>query len=707
MLKSITFGIGCVFIWVIIALTIGCGGEGEGAYIAPTPDNGEQEYPLCTNDGRCPCDAPRMPCWAKAPGRVLVCYEGFYVSLEDIGTFENAMCHPETDAGTSPEASPTEDSGDEADSQVGEDAEVDSEVDAEADAQPETSVDAAKNGTLSITLAQNPVSSVFVKKQQMVAVLGIEFKTDDHDMLIKELPIQCNASKNGAPYTDTECSSIVTSIALHDGAQQVGDAQLVEIDGKAKLQPNYFVPNNTSKTLIAKITLSSTVSMNEPYDRIAFGIPAGVVVQDMATQTNVTPDVSVTISDIQLSQTPVASHIVRPFGTLSVEYVPEINPATMAGGGLWTLMAKYRATAQYEEVEINRANLYMPADLAEMRSTNEDCSQIGVGTLDSILGTAIMPVGQYGQVDVDLSLNPITVPKNDSIDFYLWCMPAIPVPSITAGFTSPRTGDSPALGLNHSLQVGEWNSNYHAKANLRTVGRNSGERIYADAVAEHGPFMILRGNNMFVTKLMIPSTNLQLGEMPAYNFSVMVSPMGTSMSISQFAFNVQASPGVKFRPRLYKGNQYADAYGYSYSKGASEPCDNENGNHCFMGNHQFLFRFYTEQVITPGNTIGFTLALTINKLPAGSSHIDVNFVKQGEAVVGQVINLTCHDIPDSTLGLGLSYDQYSRPGIIASDMTEIPHLFPSHCSGDPITSSSDFFGDYLLLDHLTANTFTN
>jgi len=713
-MKSILFGMFCFAVWSIIAVGSlflgGCGGEGTSANQAPVYDS--ESLPLCDNNARCPCDAPRVPCKTKIPGQILVCYEGLFISIDDVGTFKNPECHPEvtTDAGMNPEASPEEDSAVESNAEAETDAEAEAEVDSGAESGNDDEP-VASQATLEAILGNSVVNGFTVKKDTDYSAVDLAISASGNGVDVNKLVLGCTAAINGATYAPGDCWKRVTSVSLWDGSTQISQAQAPDMQGVMVFNNlTYHISHGETRHLVAKVSLSSSASNSLPHDRIAFGLYTdGITAQD-SNLNAVVSTVSTVLASEQFSSQPAVSHEILPNGELNVEYIDDLSPGIMTGAdsALWTRMAKHRATAQYEGARIDRVNVFMPAAENGMRNTNGDCSQIAVGRMDEILGNAVLPVGSGGNVDIDLSQNPITIPKDGSTDIVLWCLPAKPLPSAIAGFYSPRTGDRPALGLMSSLQTNEWNASYIGKANMRTTGQTSGERLYAPAVAEHGPFMVLRGNSMFITKQNTNSNVLQVGQIQAYKFSVMASPYGGAMSVAQYAFDFDATPGVKYRPMLYQGGSLADTWSYSYTQnGNMEPCNNDYGTNCYLGHHQILFRFNTEQVIQPGNSLEFTVVMVVDALPVGSTYLVANFVKQGVHDTGPAINLACWDSPDPTLGFDIDYQQYSRPGIIASDMTEIPHMLAGNCGQEPIGSSNDFFGDFLLLDHLTANTLSN
>ncbi len=557
-------------------------------------------------------------------------------------------------------------------------------------------------GSLSMTLASNPVSGTVVKKTIGAEVLGIRATAGINDIMIKAIPLRCQASIHGAPYAVVDCSQRVTSLAVFDGATQLGYAISPNTDGKAPVLVNYLVPNGATKTLTVKATFASTASADQPYDKISIGVDADMIVTDTVYNQNVTAYVEDKLAITQLSQAPIVTTTILSSGTLSI--VEDNHPPSqivVAGKDVWVPFAQYKATAQYEAAAIDRLSAFLstvPPGGCPC-SDNADFAQIAVASNGTVMGSTVPPSAAWGK-DIDLTANPIMVPKDGSVLFQLWAKlaPVVansinPAPSGVA-----RSGHAPALGITDSFNTGEWDQNYVGKLNARTTGQVSGERIYAPAGAKLGNPMVIRKSKPILTMQNLANTVLTNGvEQDHYKWQ-----LGADGTIAwkQIMFHVEASNLISFgNYRLYKGGSQLPPTEYSIMDAASgQDLKTTSWSPTYSN---MLISFKAEQAITGSGEI-YTLRATSSG-PGAGQHMMIKPMGSppNELITGRVQDNTWAGF-DPRPDLFVVQDSFTAIGyFIRSDMSELPH------NGQTKPSSNDWTTAWLIQDLTQSSVLSN
>jgi hypothetical protein len=406
-----------------------------------------------------------------------------------------------------------------------------------------------KSSSLALALASNPGSGTVVKKQSGVAVGGITLEASNQsDVKVTSLSVSGKASLAGAAYSASDFATRVTAISLWDGEVQVGDAKAPDTTtGKAQVtNMNFTIPKGTTKTLTVKATFSSSVATTAPFDRVAVGVGSpstDISAQDQEANT-VTPTVGTTLGGAspvaasQLGTNPPVVQEVRPNGVLTVQ--TEAHPVSnivVANSGAWTPLARYRAVAQYEDVEIDRIAVFASSTVAT-NADNADYAEVAIASGNAVKGMNQLSSGVTGTKDIDLTTGKIIVPKDGNVTFEIWGKMAALTPSSTNAATSglARSGHLPAIGLRSGLTTDEWDSNYASSLNIRSTGKASGERLYAGTTqASHGNVMVLRKSVPVVAKQALSST-LSNTTLNVFKFNVTAN--GGPMAWKQMMFQL-------------------------------------------------------------------------------------------------------------------------------------------------------------------------
>ena len=181
----------------------------------------------------------------------------------------------------------------------------------------------------------------------------------------------------------------------------------------------------------------------------------------------------------------------------------------------WQTLAQYRATAQYEDMVIDRV-MVTTTGLGLM------FDEVGVWVDGSLRGSGRLSGGANTSKDVQLTA-PITVPKdgNKTIQLVARLAPIVASSSVAVDVNAARSGQTVRLGIAASnVSDTEYDANYLEKFNIRVTGQASGERVYAASTTAVGTSNGLFGNT-FVVRASKPtisrvatSQNLAVGSNP-------------------------------------------------------------------------------------------------------------------------------------------------------------------------------------------------
>lgn len=559
-----------------------------------------------------------------------------------------------------------------------------------------------KASRLDIALASNPVSGTVVKKEQNVPVAGLTLTSSaESDITITNLTLAAQAvlAVSGCTFGDagtcneTAVAQRITSLALYDGATQVGLAKAPDsTTGKAQItNMNLLIAKGTTKTLTVKASFSSTASTTSPFDKVAVGLATANDVQAQDQDSNtVTPTLSAGLTG-QLGAAPSVIQTIRPSGTLSIQ--ADSHPVTnivIAGKDAWVPFGQYKATAQYENIDIDRVAI-LASSTAGVTSDNADFVAVAVASGGALKGQDVLPSGATGTKDVDLSANKLMVPKDGSLTFQLWAkLAAVQASSTVGGATAgvSRSGHAPALGLNSGLTSGEWDANYVGNLNVKAVGNASGERVYAATGAAHGNAQVLRKSQPIVTKQALSSTTLANIDQDLVKFQVAADAAG-SIKLKQVIFNYAINGSVTLSNfKLRRGASDLDAALYTVVSELGT--DLEAGSVASSSGYIVVAMAAGQEESISGSGNIYTLHATVSGAGAGES-VTLSFYRDPAApvVTGYLVNSVA-GAPFSSSASIYHIDTAASPsgafGALGSflwaDDSEVPHSSAVQTSRD-------------------------
>ncbi len=546
-----------------------------------------------------------------------------------------------------------------------------------------------KQSDLTADLASTPVSGTVVKKSQDKPVVGISLDAGSQsDIKITNMTLDCKADIGmTGTYLAADCSQRITKLALYDGDTLVGTPQAPDtVTGKAQItNMNLDIPAGTTKNLTVKATFSSAATAAPNNDRVAVGA-SSITAQDDDANT-LTPTITTALGTTQLSNTPSVFQTILARGTLTVSQ--DAHPAAtivVAGKDVWVPMARYKATAQYEN---------MLVDLMRVESISGDNSnytQVAVAAGGAVKGASVLPAGATGAVDVSLAGNKITIPKDGSATFEVWAkLASVQASSSVSGATTgvTRSGMTPALGIDENIQTGNWDANYAAMLNMQTIGEASGERVYAAQGATDGNAMVLRKTKPVVTMQSLSNTTLSAGERELYRVQVGADSAGNA-ALKQMVFNISKTAATALANfRLYRGSTQIPLADIAIVNGTSTG-DLEAGSIPAGVNQAYVVVSFTNEDSVGGTGNVYSLRASVSYTGTGNNVTTNLYTDPATAIVtGYLDNAT------AVGALGASADIYSIDTAVApdgagdnvgtfvwSDNSEVPHSSASQTSRD-------------------------
>jgi hypothetical protein len=573
-----------------------------------------------------------------------------------------------------------------------------------------------KSSTLSVNLASSPNSGTVVKKQQNVAIAGLTFSASaESDVTITNLTLTGRANINGAGYTLAGFAQRVTSVSLWDGTTQVGQAKSPDTTtGAAQISNmNLVIPKGTTKTLTVKASFGSDVTVGGTNDKVAVGIATtgDIQAQDQDSNT-VTPSLSSSVSG-NAGTSPTVSQTLINSGVLSVQ--SESHPTSnivVAGKDAWVPFAQYKATAQYEDIMIDRMAIFASSTYGADMADNADFTAVAVASGGAVKGQDVLSSGSTGTKEIDLSSNMITVPKDNSVTFQLWAkLSAVsPSSSVNGAMTGvARSGHAPALGLASSTVVGEFDSSYTNKVDVRATGAASGERVYANSGATHGNSMVLRKTMPVVTKQSLSSTTLANIDQDLMKFQVAADSAG-AVALKQVTFQYSKTSSVSLSNfRLRRGA--TDLTGATYAVTSDIGTDLQSGSLAAASTTGYIVVSFVEgqeeSISGSGNV--YTIHATVSGAAAGQN-VTFSFYRNGTApVTGYLVSNVAQGVITGASANVFHIDTAVAPdgsadatgSFVWSDNSEVPH---SSASG--AGSSRDWTNDLYVQDLSQSQTLS-
>ncbi len=367
-----------------------------------------------------------------------------------------------------------------------------------------------------------------------------------------------------------------------------------------------------------------------------------------------------------------------PAGTLTIA-AEDINRSKIiaADSTTWQSLAQFRVSAKDEASTIDRIAVSSTGDAASFTA-------IAIAKDGAVLGQGVLPAGKNTSKDIDLSTNPVFVPKDGYVTLQLWGKISYVQSSSSAnGATDnvPRSGASVGLGIASGLTNGQWNTNYQNKANIHAIGSASGSPVYStDDDHLSNIVYTVRKTKPFVARQSLVSTTLASGaDMDLYKFSVGADTNGNA-TLKRVVFTIvkTTSTGSTLNLnnfRIRKGSTDISPSNVKITN-AETGADLRSGS--LTGSTSIVsVEFVTEESIQGSGNV-YTLHATVSGTVVSGDSVLIFFYKTGNTtpvtgfltksnvmlsgILGpHIVNTTQYDIPTAT------------GSFIWSDMSDAPH----------------------------------
>ena len=557
-----------------------------------------------------------------------------------------------------------------------------------------------RSSGLTVALASSPSASTAVKKQANIPAAGFVFTAgNESDIKVRTVKVTGRGdSTTNLTYALADLISVVNSCALFDGTTQLGTAQSPDTtNGDMTFTSlNWNVPAGSSKTLTAKCTADSTVAGTE--DHFALGILATDVTADDKDNNEVTETVSAA-AVANGGGSPSLAQTVKSGGVLSI--VAGSQPsATVVVGGAAKKFAEFTATAQYEDVVIDRITVSSTGDAANFTG-------VSVRVAGADKGSDILPAGSMRIKDVAFA-SPVTVLKDGTATFEIWgTLSNITSSSTANGATTgvARSGNTMGLGIGAGVTASPWDANYTSSVfNVMAVGSASGDRLYASGSTTIGNSMVIRKTKPTMTKQAVSTNTLTSGaDTELYKFQI-TPDAGGDVRWKQIAFTVttsSASGGTTNLDnfKLYRGSTQLVA-GTDVFIRDSLGNDITGGTDMTGSTSGTVYVILVNEEVVSGSGTVYTLRATPTLTGSGNT-ISSQFARSGAVATGYLAEpdaVTFYGIDTATAADGTG-DVGSY--FIWSDVSE-----PVHGYATGTGSSRDWSNDYYLEDMAQTQTLS-
>ncbi len=557
-----------------------------------------------------------------------------------------------------------------------------------------------KASSLSVALASSPAASTVVKKQGMIPAAGFVFTAGaQSNVTIKSVKLTGRGNLSGS-YAVADLDDVVTQCALFDesGAQHGVSASPDTTAGTVNItNMNVLIPSGTSKTLTAKCTADSVISGTEDLFAVGILTASTDVTAEDADANTVTATLSSQITG-NAGASPTLAQTVKNSGTITLATDNLRQSTILVGGGdVWQNLAQFKATAQYEDMNIERVMVTSTGEAANFTA-------IAVAKDGAVKGWDILSSGAYSGKDIDLSSSPIMVPKDGSSTFQLWGKLAnvVSSSSVSGATAAPRSGNTFALGVAADVQTGEWDSNYDNQFNVRVTGVASGERVYAttttNSVGTTGNTFVLRKTKPTVTRQTLSTSTLAPATMDLYKFQVSADSNG-SVALKKFVFDYtkNANAYTLSNFRLRRGSSDMALADIVIVSDRTATQDLEAGTIAAASTTGQVIVYFTSEETISGSGNTYTLYATIGGTVASGDTTTFAFARVGNTTVvtGFLDDDTVSSEKGPNIDTGTNPDGAAdvKGTFLWSDQSEVPHT-----SAIDTTSSRDWTNDVYVED---------
>lgn len=497
-----------------------------------------------------------------------------------------------------------------------------------------------KAASLTVSLASSPSSATVVKKQTLVPALGMSFQSGaQSDSLVTAVKVtgQASFTTSLSAATAANLSTTVNSCALYEGDVVRSDAKTPDSSGVMNFTNlNWRVERGLNKTLVLKCTMASVLGGTSGTNMVSFGLVNGtadVTAQDQDSNT-VSASVSTSLDANGDSSTPSVSLAVKSTGTVSlVADSMQQSTILVPAAGAWYPVAQYSASAQFEDVRIERILLTTTGDAASFRA-------IGVAKNGTLLASSPLSGGINASQDLDLSNTPIMIPRTcptpADCTFQIWAQLSNVDPSSTSsvGASAARSGNAFTVGIAAGNTTGEYDTNYSGNYNVKMVGLGSGERLYTAGSSLFGNTFVVRKSKPVVSTATGSSVLSNSSDFGLFTYTVGADAAGSiALKKVTLTFSKSTTTGSSMSVgnlRLKRAGDFMDSSAYTIRD--TNGADLTSSNWQVASTTGRIVITFTNPEIISGTGIEYSLRAVVGGALPGDS-VSVGFTTKGTSTI--------------------------------------------------------------------------
>ena len=592
--------------------------------------------------------------------------------------------------------------------------------------------------SLNVNLAGTPSANTYVKNQANIPAVGLTLAAGSQsDVHVTSLKVTGKGNVAGT-FLAAQLHNVVNSCSLFDGGTQIGTSQSPDATTGAMTFTgiSLVVTAGSSKNLEVRCTSDSSVAQTGG-DSFSIGMTSNSDISAQDTDGNtVTANslVSTITANATDGFTPTIAQTVRANGSLTVASSNQRSSTILvADGSTWNVMARYRADAQYEDMNIDYIGVTSTGPSANFTSGLVSGSDVqgGVAVVQSsdancatysVRGSTSLPSGVSQAAEVDMHSNPIVVPKGSST--YICLLGRLQQTNTSSSVdatVAPRSGNTVALGIPAgALTVAGAASTVFTSAlfssnlDVRATGAASGERVYQTSASNIlGNSFVVRKAKPVVTNLFTGLSNTLSGGQKSL-YRAQIGSEGGEVAIKQLTFKVSVvttSAMTLSNFRLQRDGadintsdvSIQDQYGSNLGSGTLAVV---TGTSTFA----VIVRFVNEETVS-GSGHSYTLNATVNGLGSTTGDSIVTNLLQNSglsAITGYLSQdasqLTGDNVYAGKVGIATSVAPSTATTGIAyamiwSDKSEQPH-YSNVFTGSEL-ASRDWTNEYLVDTSIT------
>ncbi len=532
-----------------------------------------------------------------------------------------------------------------------------------------------KAATLKVSASSTPVAQTYIQGSQNVALYGVSLKAgDSQDITVSSITVQCyiDASNGDADILkgqDTDaghtqkCSDDVLTAKLWNGSTQVGDTKSPTASGAdddgGLLQftnVNVHVPHGQTVTLMMTGSLASQIA------NIADGPMVQFEVTDQDSIASQDPDGN----NVDEDGLPATGNVMTlaEAGTITVARAPddtESEAGLVVGNSTNAVLAKYRMTAQSEELKLTKARMAIAGG-----------SVAAVNSMSLYDGSTLVagPVSVDSDGNADFSGMSFVIPKDGSKTL-----------TVKGNLNSVGpSGAASGLDLKVTMCDGDADSNGGNCADdstgtfeVRGTSAGSSTDIKELAATVDGRSKIIRRTKPTVTVVALPSSTLTNGTQVISRFTVSADG-ADQVAVKKIAFNVAlndvlggadltlTSSGDSSVRQVGQGSNILGSADYT---GCTASADSVT---CTVN-----IVFDSEETITAGTSKTYDLRAAIVGADEAGESVTTNLLGDAAQVTGELDN----NGGDAEIDLGIDDNDGTAAddayNFLWSDNSAVPH----------------------------------